>query len=139
MISSPTLDWTEERVDRDAWIKQLDYEAFQKDVYQLGRKLQSEEGEEDVKHLGKIVNWRNIAAIVGVVTMGCTPNILTIAALSTWTYASWTMIAHHTCHGGYNRVEAGEFNSRGFALGIIQKRVYSHYTILYNTHTVYTI
>jgi hypothetical protein len=19
--------------------------------------------------------------------------------LSTWTYASWTMVAHHTCHG----------------------------------------
>jgi hypothetical protein len=25
-------------------------------------------------------------------------------ALSTWTYASWTMIAHHTCHGRYNRI-----------------------------------
>jgi len=33
------------------------------------------------------------------------------------------MIAHHTCHGGYNRVKAGKFNSRGFALGSVMKRV----------------
>jgi fatty acid desaturase len=46
-----------------------------------------------------------------------------VAALSTWTYASWTMVAHHTCHGGYNRVDAGKFNSRGFALGSVKKRI----------------
>jgi hypothetical protein len=47
---------------------------------------------------------------------------LTVAALSTWTYASWAMIAHHTCHGGYNRLDAGNFNSRGFALGSVVNR-----------------
>jgi fatty acid desaturase len=49
--------------------------------------------------------------------MWAPPNPVTILALSTWTYASWAMIAHHTCHGGYNRVDAGKFNSRGFAIG----------------------
>ena len=33
------------------------------------------------------------------------------------------MVAHHTCHGGYNRVEAGKFNSRKFALGTLKRRV----------------
>ena len=51
------------------------------------------------------------------------PNPITIAALSTWTYASWTMVAHHTCHGGYNRVDAGKYNSRGFALGSVTRRI----------------
>ena len=33
------------------------------------------------------------------------------------------MIAHHTCHGGYNRVDAGRYHSRGFALGLLNRCV----------------
>jgi len=107
----------------NSWIQNLDFDAFAKDVTELGRKLQSETGEEDVQHLQKILSWRNLAAVIGISTMWAAPNPLTIAALSTWTYASWTMVAHHTCHGGYNRVDAGKYNSRGFALGNLQRRI----------------
>uniref|UniRef100_A0A7S2V6J1 Fatty acid desaturase domain-containing protein n=1 Tax=Fibrocapsa japonica TaxID=94617 RepID=A0A7S2V6J1_9STRA len=107
----------------NSWVQNLDYDAFAKDVTELGKQLQADSGEEDVRHLNKILRWRNLAAVVGVATMWATPNPLTIAALSTWTYASWTMIAHHTCHGGYNRVDAGKYNSRGFALRTIQRRI----------------
>jgi hypothetical protein len=55
--------------------------------------------------------------------MWLTPNIISVVGLSMWTYTSWTMIAHHTCHGGYNRVEAGKYNSRVFALGGVKRRV----------------
>lgn len=108
--------------DSDAWVSSLDYEGFGKEVTALGKKLIREGGDDDVKHLSKLVSWRNAAAAVGVTTMWMAPNPLTIAALSTWTYASWAMIAHHTCHGGYNRVDAGGFNSRGFALGSVVQR-----------------
>lgn len=107
----------------DLWVQNLDYEAFGKEVSDLGTWLRKETGDADVEHLNKIVAWRNIAAVVGVATIWMNPNPLTIAALSTWTYASWTMIAHHTCHGGYNRVNAGRFNSRGFALGLVNRVV----------------
>lgn len=110
-------------VDRDAWVKELDYDGFAKEVKALGQELKNDMGEEDVQHLNKIVEWRNIAAILGIGTMWASPNPLTIIALSTWTYASWTMVAHHTCHGGYNRVDAGNYNSRGFALGKVTKRI----------------
>jgi hypothetical protein len=105
----------------DAWIANLDYDAFGKDVASLGKELLKETGDEDVDHLNKIVGWRNLAAIVGLSTVWAPPNPITIAALSTWTYASWTMVAHHTCHGGYNRVDAGRFNSRGFGLGLVNR------------------
>eukprot|EP00986_Skeletonema_menzelii_P012723 scaffold7172_cov149-Skeletonema_menzelii.AAC.5 len=108
---------------QDAWIEQLDYVGFAKEVTALGKELQKNTGQADVDHLNKIVNWRNIAAVIGVMTMWMPPNPLTVIALSTWTYASWTMVAHHTCHGGYNRVDAGKFNSRGFALGSLKKRI----------------
>jgi len=107
----------------DQWVSKLDYEGFGKEVTALGKELATLTGDEDVAHLNKIVSWRNAAAVIGLATLWTTPNPLTILALSTWTYASWTMIAHHTCHGGYNRVDAGKFNSRGFALGSIQKRI----------------
>lgn len=107
----------------DQWVANLDYEGFGKEVTALGKELQQLNGEGDVAHLNKIVSWRNAAAAMGVLTMWMAPNPLTVLALSTWTYASWTMIAHHTCHGGYNRVNAGKFNSRGFALNTIQRRV----------------
>lgn len=93
---APTVD-----VDEDnAWVANLDYEGFTKEVNDLGKELLQETGEADVEHLQKILKWRDIAAAVGIATMWATPNPLTVAALSTWTYASWTMVAHHTCHGG---------------------------------------
>lgn len=106
----------------DEWIAKLDYERFGKEVAQLGKELLQETGDADVQHLDKIVSWRNIAAAAGLMTLGATPNPLTIIALSTWTYASWAMVAHHTSHGGYNRVDAGKFNSRCFALGTLKRR-----------------
>jgi Fatty acid desaturase len=110
----------------DQWVIDLDYENFGREVTALGKELQSMGGVEDVRHLQKMVLWRNLCAIIGLVSVWMTPNPVTVIALSTWTYASWTMIAHHTCHGGYNRHsdENGNniFNSRGFALGSIVQR-----------------
>jgi len=52
------------------------------------------------------------------------PNPLTAMALSLWTFSRWTTIAHHTCHGGYNKADGTRFfNSKGFALGSLKKRV----------------
>lgn len=113
--------------DKDEWIRNLDYDAFAKDVTGLGKELQKSAGQADVDHLNKILDWRNLACAIGVATMWLDPNPITIAALSTWTYASWTMVAHHTCHGGYNRVDAGKYNSRGFALGSIPRRIADWY------------
>jgi hypothetical protein len=117
VIVKPSLE------PEDAWVAKLDYAAFTKEVNALGKELIQDTGDADVEHLYKIVNWRNIAALAGLSTVWLGPNPLTIAALSTWTYASWTMIAHHTCHGGYNRVDAGRFKSRGFGLGLVNRVV----------------
>lgn len=83
---------------QDQWIADLDYAGFGREVTALGKQLQAEAGDGDVEHLNKIVAWRNAAAVVGVATMWMNPNPLTIVALSTWTYASWTMIAHHSTY-----------------------------------------
>lgn len=116
---------------------QLDYANFGREVAALGQDLQRESSgsAEVLEHLQKMMAWRNACAILGVCTLWTTPNPITIAALSTWTYASWVVVAHHTCHGGYNRVATtmdksgssssnnnNPFHSRGFALGTVQQR-----------------
>jgi len=111
----------------DEWISTLDYDGFGKEVTQLGKQLLKEGGPDDTNHLRKIIKWRNLAAFAGIATMWMKPNIFTVAALSTWTYASWTLIAHHTCHGGYNRLagpaNANKFHSRKFAIGSVKQRM----------------
>ena len=106
-----------------AWVENLDYKGFGREVRELGKELTRNQGLEDVRHLEKIVSWRNLCAVVGVASMWTTPNPITILALSTWTYASWTMIAHHTCHGGYNRVDAGRCKSGKFAKNSVFRRI----------------
>jgi hypothetical protein len=108
----------------DAWIAELDYQGFAREVKQLGKDLLEEtNGEENVAHLKKMLTWQNALAFCGIFSMWMTPNPLTIVALSTWQFSSWLMIAHHTQHGGYNRYPAGKFNSRVFALGTLKRRV----------------
>ena len=52
--------------------------------------------------------WSNMCAFTGILTMGLNAGplvkLLAIVSLSTWTFSRWTMIAHHTCHGGYDKV-----------------------------------
>jgi hypothetical protein len=113
----------------EKWIVDLDYESFGRDVTALGKELQSLGGIDDIQHIDKLVLWRNLCAVVGISTVWMIPNPITIIALSTWTYASWTMIAHHTCHGGYNRFttaatsdNTSAYNSRGYAIGSVMQR-----------------
>jgi len=106
----------------EEWIRHLDYAAVSKDIHDLQQEiLRTTSKEESIQHFETIRSWRFLAAIVGIGTMWCTPNPITIVALSTWTYASWTMVAHHVSHGGYNKLSA-KYNSRGFAIGSLKKR-----------------
>ena len=108
------------------WIQRLDLPAFGAEVRALGRRLRDEEGAADLEHFRKIRRWTRACGAVGVATMGLPLNPLTVVALSTWTYASWTMVAHHTCHGGYDRHDAqpgqDRFHGSRFALGGVLNR-----------------
>ena len=108
----------------DQWIAKLDYNGFKKEVAELGKRLEKNQGADDVAHIKKICLWSNAFAVIGLATMWLPPNPITVMALSLWTFSRWTTIAHHTGHGGYNRAdETKYFNSRGFATGSLFKRV----------------
>jgi fatty acid desaturase len=108
----------------DEWIESFDLNGFSQEIRALGKKLQDEQGPDDVQHLQKMVLWSNICAWTGLLTMGLSVNVLAVFALSTWTCTRWTMIAHHTCHGGYDKVDTtGRWNRFRFAIGSNWRRV----------------
>jgi len=89
----------------DEWISKVDLGAFRADLQALNRELVQQEGPADLAHLQKLCFWSNACGVAGVLTMGVfKPNIFTALALSTWTFTRWAVVAHHTCHGGYNAV-----------------------------------
>eukprot|EP00568_Trieres_chinensis_P012876 CAMPEP_0183295570 /NCGR_PEP_ID=MMETSP0160_2-20130417/3474_1 /TAXON_ID=2839 ORGANISM="Odontella Sinensis, Strain Grunow 1884" /NCGR_SAMPLE_ID=MMETSP0160_2 /ASSEMBLY_ACC=CAM_ASM_000250 /LENGTH=435 /DNA_ID=CAMNT_0025457075 /DNA_START=95 /DNA_END=1402 /DNA_ORIENTATION=- len=112
--------------DDEAWIEKFDLAAFQADIKALGDELEKGQGEDDVRHLNKMVMWSNMCALVGFLTMGHSVNLLAIVGLSTWTFTRWTMIAHHTCHGGYDRCHPNKnrWNRFKFAIGSFPRRLF---------------
>jgi len=109
----------------DQWVEDLDVVAFAADIKALGDELEKQQGDADVRHLNKMIGWSNACAAVGILTMGLGVNLVSIVALSTWTFTRWTMIAHHTCHGGYDRCHPnkGRWNRFKFAIGSTWRRV----------------
>jgi len=99
--------------------------AFRKEIKDLGIVLQKQQGQEDVDHLHKMMNWSNACALVGLFTMGYFKlNIISVVALSTWTLTRWVMIGHHVCHGGYDKCHPSKrFNRFFFAVGSLWRRL----------------
>jgi hypothetical protein len=80
--------------DSDQWLEDFDYEGFNAELKVLGKKLEAEQGDEDVHHLNKMIMWANGLAAAGLLTMGFSVNLFSIFCISTFVFARWTMIAH---------------------------------------------
>jgi len=109
----------------DEWVAKFDVTAFAAEIRELGNRLEKGQGKADVQHLKKMVMWCNICALVGLATMGWGVNPISIIGLSTWTFSRWTMIAHHTCHGGYDKChpDKGRWHRFKFAIGSFWRRI----------------
>uniref|UniRef100_A0A7S1CWN4 Fatty acid desaturase domain-containing protein n=1 Tax=Cyclophora tenuis TaxID=216820 RepID=A0A7S1CWN4_CYCTE len=112
---------TKDDVDEE-WIGQLDIVAFAADIRALGKTLENQQGEADVRHLNKLLMWINSVGIIGFLTMGFCVNPVSIVCLSTFVFCRWTMVAHHTCHGGYDKCLGGRWHRFRFALGSLWRR-----------------
>ena len=109
----------------DEWVKDFDFDAFTADMKRLGDELEKNQGPADVKHLNKMIMWSNMCGLVGMLTMGFGVNPVAIIGLSTFTFTRWTMIAHHTCHGGYDKCHPNKscWNRFKFAIGGLWNRM----------------
>jgi fatty acid desaturase len=108
----------------DEWIAKFDFPAFSEEIRALGKKLESEQGPADIAHLNKMIMWSNSFAALGLLTMGFGVNPVSVMCLSLYTFSRWTMIAHHTCHGGYEKCHPNKdrWSRFKFAIGSLWRR-----------------
>jgi fatty acid desaturase len=107
------------------WYQNLDLEAFARDMENLREDLKKNKDHvANERHLRKIVMWSSACWVIGAATMWMSPNIITVLAFSLFTFSRWTMIAHHTCHGGYDKrvKNPGPYSRFKFALGSFWRR-----------------
>jgi len=114
-----------ELVSTDKWIADVDLAAFAADIKALGEQLEANQGPDDVRHLNKMIRWSNTLLLIGLGTMWSGVNPLSVVCLSLYTFSRWTMIAHHTCHGGYDKCHPnkGRFNRFKFGVGSFFSRM----------------
>lgn len=109
----------------DEWLQKFDFAAFSEEIRALGKKLEREQGPADVAHLNKMISWSNSFAAVGLLSMGFVKyNPISIICLSLYTFSRWTMVAHHVCHGGYEKCHPNKarWSRFKFALGTLWNR-----------------
>ena len=97
----------------------MDAEAFRKDLDELYRSLKDATGAEDYRHLRKMERWGRTCSALGYATAWIAPNPVSVALLSTGTFARWTIVAHHVLHKAYDRIPGvpRRHTSTGFARG----------------------
>jgi hypothetical protein len=109
-----------------AWRKNLDLKAWATEVREVEKKYRQGQGEEDVQHLNKILNFSYALYAVGLMTAGFAAlpwNPISAICLSTSICARWTMVGHHVSHGGYNAQVDTEhrFHRSNFAKGPVRR------------------
>jgi hypothetical protein len=102
----------------DEWLTKFDFTSFSEEIRALGKKLEMEQGPADVTHLNKMITWSNSFAAIGLLTMGFAINPISVVCLSLYTFSRWTMIAHHVCHGGYEKCHPNKSRWSRFKFGL---------------------
>ena len=120
------------------WREGLDLAGWAAEMRAIEKEFKSPEHfVEDVKHLKKILTWANVCYFGGLAILAAMPmlgmnmpawlhgaNPVAAFFMSVAICARWTMVGHHTCHGGYNAAQStngevtGRFHRRKFARGL---------------------
>ncbi|EOD30100.1 hypothetical protein EMIHUDRAFT_203565 [Emiliania huxleyi CCMP1516] len=112
----------------DAWISKCDLDAFAADIKALGKTLAAQQGDADVRHLNKIVCWQRACTALGVATMAMPLCPLPFNPIAVWflslgVLTRWTIVAHHVCHGGFDKCDTGgRYHRFTFGVGSVYRR-----------------
>lgn len=109
-----------------AWRQGLDIKAWGAEIRALESEAMENMGADDLKHLQKMRLWYNFMYVAGVLSAGFCQlpfNPMSAILLSTAICMRWTMIGHHTCHGGYNSLvePTSRFHRSNFARGGLRR------------------
>ena len=81
--------------------------------------VRQEAGLADLQHLAKMERWTRSCGLVGLATAWIIPNPFSALLISQYKTGSWTMMAHHILHRGYDHIPgvARRHTSQQFARG----------------------
>ena len=100
----------------------IDFKELEDDINLIKKNIKNSQGEEDIIHLNKIVFITNMLNLIGIFTLGLPSyTIIPWFCLGLSICARWTMIGHHTCHGGYDWANLPKYRRGTFALGFIRR------------------
>ena len=110
--------------EHDEWLRNFRYEEFGEEIKQLGIELKRQQGAEDLQHLYKMVRWSNTFTALGIVLAPFLPVWCMIPSvlLAVGVTSRWTMIAHHTCHGGFEKLGDPGYSRFTFGVGSLWRR-----------------
>lgn len=104
--------------DQDRWLQNLDIAAFGQEVHELGQRLMRQEQSQGAAHLQlleQMASWSDACAALGLATMWVAPNPFSVLMLGLWAHSRFTMVGHHSLHGGHNRIDpSGRYHSTKF-------------------------
>ncbi len=97
----------------------FDIKAFAADIDQLRSELRKNTGSEDLNHFKTIERFVWALACLGLMTAWVSPNPIAILAFATASFARWTILSHHICHRGYEKIQRApeRYNSKTYARG----------------------
>jgi fatty acid desaturase len=98
--------------------RSVDLDGFLSELRALGKEIEADLGEEDLRHLYRMERWGRGCTIAGAALAGIAPNPLSIALLSVGTSTRW-LLMHHCGHRGYDKVPGvpARYTSKAFARG----------------------
>lgn len=93
-------------------------QSFANELITLRRKTEASICKKDYQHLLKIIWVNRIFLILGW-AIAWIPNPFSMVFISLGLFGKWTIVAHHVCHGGYNKIPGipSRYKSQHFAIG----------------------
>jgi len=90
--------------------------GFAAELYKLKTNSQKNISHNDFQHLKKIIWTNRVFFILGFSTAWIYPNPFSMLFIAFGFFGQWTMVGHHVCHGGYNKISK-RYHSDNFAMG----------------------
>jgi len=111
--------WTNREVRLHSGLPQSNIMGLKEDLNDVRKQLKTNASQLDIDHLRKIEGWIKACGILGIGTAWIFPNPVSILLLSQYKFGSWTMLAHHILHKGYDTIPGvpHRYTSKGFARG----------------------
>lgn len=99
-------------------IENVNMEAFLKDVLDMKKEIEESLGDDDIKHLKKVITIGRLCSVIGFLTSWIAPNPISMLGLGFGRSNRW-IIMHHIGHRGYDKVPniPEKYHSRTFARG----------------------